>query len=102
MAVDNSGNYMGKVFSIGSFKNGDSINVNEPYVEFINQQVKDRKRHPFSAPNMAFLNSKFKDGVTAKVVSVSRSKDMIRYKFEGSDDTFDDYCIWFRRLPRVK
>ena len=104
MAIDNSGNYKGKVFSIGSFKNGDYIDLNLPYLEFINQQVKDRKRHPFSAPNMDFLNSKFKEGVTAKVVGVSRSKDSIKYKFEFEDNdyTYDDYCIWFRRLPSVK
>lgn len=95
-----------KVSTISSFKKGDKIVLNMPKVEQIRDLIKNHKMHPFQGLNFDFGKPggdifKFKDG-PATVVSVIKSKDELRFKFEGSDDTYQDSYWFFNKVKQVK
>ena len=77
-----------------------------PKVEEIRDLIKNHKMHPFQGLSFDFGKPggdifKFKDG-SATITSVIKSKSLLRFKFEDSENEYEDHYWFFIKMKPWK
>ena len=91
----------GNLIEPANYRKGDTITLNIPEIDRSRECIKKGLMHPFSGPNVIpSVENKFRNGETAIITSVKKSKFSIIYKIDGVE--YEDYDKWFKKIKKSK